>query len=346
MPDSSETPRVLNRTNGRVLAITAEGYCYVAQKYEVFRSANWGGTWQLDCVVPESGWKPHAANIKPLARLLRYNIQALQILDNGSRVAVARDGVYRADADEKRMVRSFKFLRGSRPLNLCAHGSRLIFGEYGDGYYNAEVFLYVSEDLGKTWEIAHRFPTGSIRHVHNVLFDAGVDHYWVFVGDFNEQPGIGALSKDLKHIEWLTRGGQKSRTVGAIITPQCLYYGTDSDREKNYIIRLDKKSGKMEIIREIEGSSQYATSFGPVHVISTCVEPNPACPSRKCSLYISRDGDSWNNIFPHRKDCLNPVLFQFGCLVLPHSVCNQARGMFSGQAVIGAHDRVTLVDFE
>lgn len=263
-------------------------------------------------------------------------------------MAVVRDGIYRAAPGEKEMTRVFAYTRGSRPLNLCAEGPRVLFGEYdgGESLKGSEIFLYVSEDFGRSWQIGYRFPPGDIRHVHNILIDTAENHYWVLVGDFDRQPGIGALSKDLKHIEWLTRGGQESRAVGAIITPDCLYYGTDSDREKNYIVRLDKQSGKTEKLQEVEGSSLYATSFGPVHLISTCVEPNPACPSRECALYASRDGAHWERILPHRKDFLNPLLFQFGCLVLPFSRTNRPRGMFSGQALTGAHNRVTLLNFE
>ena len=296
--------------------------------------------------MPPSGWKPWAAAVTPLARLLRYNIQAFQVLGDGSRLAVARDGIYRAAAGETVMVKTFSITRGSRPINLCADGSRAIFGEYGDGFGSSEVFLYVSEDFGQSWHVGYRFPRGDIRHVHNVLFDAAEDHYWVLVGDFDRQPGIGALSRDLKQIEWLTRGSIESCAVGAIITPDCLYYGMDSDRDRNFIIRLEKRTGKMSHLLEVEGSSLFATTFGSIHVISTCVEPNPACPSRECSLYVSRDADRWDRILPHRKDFLHPVLFQFGCLVLPYSKSDRSRGMFSGQAVAGAHDKTTLLDFE
>jgi hypothetical protein len=281
-----------------------------------------------------------------LARLLRYNIQAFRALGDGSRLAVARDGIYRAAAGETTMKKVFTYARGSRPLNFCCDGPRVIFGEYGDGFEESEVFLYVSEDFGQTWEVGYRFVSGDIRHVHNVLFDAFDNRYWVLVGDFDRQPGIGTMSRDMKKIEWLTRGSQESRAVGAIVTADCLYYGTDSDRERNYLVRLEKSSGKSAKLLEVEGSSLYAASFGPVHAISTCVEPNPACSSRECSLYISRDGDRWERTLPHRKDIFNPVLFQFGCLVLPYSQCDRARGMFSGQAVAGAHDLTTLLDFE
>lgn len=331
---------------GRALLVTGGGRCYVSRKYDIFASDDWGQTWRLDCRIPASGWRPWAAAVKPLARLLRYNVQALQVFADGSRLAVARDGIYRAAAGEIEMTRVFTYTRGSRPLNLCADGPRALFGEYGDGFGGSEIYIYLSEDFGQSWQIGYRFFPGDIRHIHNVLYDAEKNHYWVMVGDFDKQPGIGVLSKDLSHIDWLTRGGQMSRAVGAILAPECLYYGTDSDRDKNYLARLDKQTGKVEKLREVEGSSLYAASFGPVHVISTCVEPNPSCPSRECSLYVSRDGDRWDRVLPHRKDLLNPVLFQFGCLVLPYSYCSSPWGMFSGQAVVGAHNQTTLLDFE
>jgi hypothetical protein len=345
MADGNLQPRIMRQTAGRALFIAADGACYIARKYDILASNDWGTTWRLDCRVPPSGWKPWVAAVRPFARLLRYNIQAFQVLEDGTRLAVARDGIYRAGPGEIEMTRVFAYTRGSRPINLCADGPRVLFGEYGDGFGDSEIFLYVSEDFGRSWQIAYRFPPRNIRHVHNVIFDARENHYWVLVGDFDSQPGIGALSKDLTHIDWLSRGNLELRAVGAIVTPECLYYGMDSDRERNFIIRLEKRTGKMTKLLEVEGSSLYAATFGQVHVISTCVEPNPACPAQECALYVSRDGDRWQRMLPHRKDSFNPWLFQFGCLVLPYSYCSQSRGMFSGQAVVGAHNKATLLDF-
>jgi hypothetical protein len=328
------------------LYIGRDGRCYVARRYDIYASDDWGTTWRLDCRVPARGWKAWAAKTSSLAkRLLRYYLAAFQVLDDGTRVAVARDGLYRAGPGEIDMTRVFSITRGSRPLNLTADGARLLFGEYGDGFGSSEVFLYVSEDRGRTWEVCYRFPPGNIRHVHNIAVDPWDGHYWVLVGDYDSQPGIGALSKDLRTIDWLIRGVLNSRAVGVIVRPDCLLYGTDSDQNRNYIMRLEKQSGRLACIQEVEGSSLYAAKFGPVHAISTCVEPNPACPSQECALYISRNGDAWQRVQPHRKDRHHPELFQFGTLALPYSYYDQPRGMFSGQAVVGAHNRVRLLEF-
>jgi hypothetical protein len=344
--DYSSEPKIIRQTAGRALFVSSLGKCYISRKYDIYCSDDWGASWQLDCRVTETGLNRMITQSSLVARMLRYYIAAFQVLGNGSRVAVARDGLYRAEPGHVRMERVFSISRGSRPLNLAADGRRLLFGEYGSGLESSEVYIYVSEDSGKTWHVGHCFPRGDIRHVHNILIDPWENHYWILVGDFDRQPGIGALSKDLKTIDWLTRGGQESRAVGAIVKPDCLLYGTDSDRSRNFIVRLDKKTGNKSELLEIEGSSLYATAFGSFNAISTCVEPNPTCPSRECSLYVSLDGESWNRIQPHKKDRYSFTYFQFGALILPFSRCDQAKGMFSGQAVTGAHNLVTILSFD
>lgn len=335
--------RVTGGCAGRALYIGRGGETYVARRYQIYRSDDWGASWRLDCYVPSLGWKPLFAGSSIGARLLRYYIAAFQVLDDGSRVAVARDGIYRVGPGETRMSRVFRVTRGSRPLNLSVDGSRVLFGEYGnlEAY---EVFLYISEDHGKTFDVGHRFPKGDIRHVHNVLVDPHHDGYWVLVGDFGHQTGIGFLSKDMKTIEWLSRGREDYRAVGAVIEPDCLIYGTDAEFQKNSIMRLDKQSGKVHHLLETEGSSLYATTFGRVRVISTSAVPKPAGDSRKCSLYASLDGADWQRIVVGRKDWLHSKYFQFGTIVLPYAYHAEPRGMYSGQAIEDMDDKVSFLE--
>ncbi len=337
--------RVAILCRGRALYIGQQGELYVSHRYAIYRSDDRGKSWQLDCQVPASGWKPLAARFRLGARLLRYYIAAFQVLSDGSRVAVARDGIYRAAPGETRMTCSFRYTRGSRPLNLMVDGQRVLFGEYGN-LDQCEVRIYISEDGGRTFNVGYQLPRGDVRHIHNVFYDPHRDHYWVLAGDYGPQTGIAALSKDMKNLDWVCRGTRHCRAVSVVNFPDRFVYGTDSDHECNYIVAMEKQSGRVEDILEVQGSSLYAATFGPVHVISTCVEPNPACPSRECSLYASRDGDCWNRFAVHRKDRHHPTYFQFGTLVLPYTYNSQPRGMFSGQAVEDLDDKVSFVEFE
>ena len=100
---------------GRALYVGRNHELYVARRYAIYRSDNWGATWRLDCFVPPSGWKPLAAKARLCASLLRYNIAAFQVLHDGSRVAVARDGVYRAGGERNACPASFRLRAGRAP---------------------------------------------------------------------------------------------------------------------------------------------------------------------------------------------------------------------------------------
>ncbi|HEY0983306.1 hypothetical protein [Schlesneria sp. T3-172] len=335
---------------GRALYVAANGDLYLCRGCQIYRSCDRGQTWLLDCYVPSFGWKHHCSRVRVLARLLRWYIAALHVLPDGSRLAIARDGIYRAAAGEQQMTRVFQVERGSRPLNFSVDGSRVLFGEYGSGLENSEVLIYVSEDSGQSFQAGFRFPQGDIRHVHHVMVDPFEGNYWVLVGDFGRQTGVGVLSRDLKHLEWLGRGTQRYRAVSALIDRDGLTYGTDSDRDHNFIVRLDRKTGRIEELLQVEGSSLYAAQFGSLRLISTAVEPNPYCRSRECCLYGSTEGGDWQRLAAHRKDVLSPVYFQFGALVLPYT--QQTRDgqspsesdlMYSGQAVTGLDGRVALI---
>jgi len=345
MTDDGRYPQVTPLRRGRALYIGQSGELYVSWRYKIFRSDDGGQSWRLDCYVPPSGWKPWMAKLRLGARLLRYYIAAFEVLPDGSRVAAARDGVYHAAPGETRMTRAFQLTRGSRPLNLAVDGNRVLFGEYGylDQY---EVRVYVSGDGGRSFEVGYQLPRGAVRHIHNVVYDPHRDHYWVFAGDYDGQAGFAALSKDLKTLDWLTRGDQSHRAVDAVQYPDRFVYGTDSNQERNFIVSLDKQNGRIDHLMEVEGSSLHAASFGPVHVISTCVEPNPACPSRECSLYVSTDGDDWKRTLVHRKDVFHHKYFQYGTIVLPYSHCDRPLGMYSGQAIQGGDDAVFRLDWD
>lgn len=343
MPEAAPLLQLHGATRGRALLIDREGRFYVARKYRIYRSDDSGATWILDCQVPASGWKPVAATSALAARLLRFNIQAFQLLEDGTRIAVARDGIYRAARGETRMTKTWSVARGSRPITLSAERQRVLFGEYGGMEMDrVGVRVYLSEDGGRNFEPFHEFPKGDIHHIHNVVVDPYADHYWVLAGDHGRMPGIAALSKDGRHLDWLDRGHQMVRAVSVLPRPDCLLYGSDSEMEPNHLIRLDKKTARWERLQPLEGSSLYAADVGGMAVISTSVEASAVNTAQQCSLYGSHDDATWTRLASFDKDIWSPFL-QFGLVVLPVVQDPDRPGwMFSGQALKGHHDRITL----
>jgi hypothetical protein len=333
--------------NGRALYISNKGTLYISNGYDIFCSDNEGLSWRLNATVHEKRIKATLAKCRIPARFLRYYVAAFGILSEGSQIAVVRDGVYRALLNERKMSRVFEITRGSRPLNITIDDhDQVIFGEYGDLPEGHEKFIYASFDRGASFHVIYAFPSDDIRHIHNIIWDRFDGGYWVMVGDFDRQPGIGKLSADFKNLEWLRRGDQESRAVGVIVEKDYLYYGTDSELCQNYIVRMDKKSGQITRLLSVEGSSLYATRFGDVRLISTCVEPSRINHSRQSVIYASLDGDNWQPIRSFNKDLFEARAFQFGTVVLPTSNYDEPLGMFSGQALAGCDNRTTLVKFE
>jgi hypothetical protein len=329
-------------TKGRALFVDKNGKLYVSRGYSIYRSEDAGLTWVLDCRIPAQGRRSLASQFELGARLLRYNIEAMQVLLDGTRVAVARDGVYRAEAGELEMRLSWRVTRGSRPINLSVDGNRVLFGEYG-GLDMVEVRVYCSDDSGLHFEPVYEFPNGDIHHLHNVVVDRYANHYWLLAGDHGRTPGIATLSKDFRHLEWVERGSQMVRAVSVLVRPDCLIYGSDSELEANYIIRLDKKTGRYERVLPIDGSSLYAADFRGRAVISTCVEPSQVNKGRCASLYGSVDNENWSQLLSFRKDYWNCIAFQFGLIVLPNVEGSEpSYGMFSGQALSKRHDQVSI----
>lgn len=341
----ADPPFIRGETRGRALFIDRTGRLYLARGYQIHRSDDGGATWELDAWVPASGWKPLAAGLPLAARLLRFNIQAFQVLDDGARVAVARDGIYRAGPGERCMMRTWAVTRGSRPITLSRDGPRLLFGEYGGAEMDRlGVQIYCSEDGGRRFEPIFELPKGDVHHIHQVLVDPHADHYWVLAGDHGRTPGIAALSKDGRDLTWVDRGHQMVRAVSALPRPEALIYGSDSELEPNFIVRLDKKTGRWERLRPVEGSSLYAAEVAGMALISTSVESSRVNTARHCSLYASRDDAEWTPVLSLDKDPWHPY-FQFGLIVLPTVQAKEtSRWMFSGQALSGRHDRVSLCD--
>lgn len=227
-------------------------------------------------------------------------------------------------------------------LTLDAAG-RILWGEYNSSYrHGLPVAIYTSDDGGRTFAIAHVLKPGSTLHVHNLLYDAAADGYWVFTGDYDDEPGIGWLSSDLTRFEWIAKGRQEYRLVEAFDFGDCLVYATDTHLEPNAIIRFHKTTARTERLQELDGSCIYACRLGEWLVVSTTVEPSSVNRSPYASLWISRDGERWRRVYQAKKDVWNGRYFQFGSLVLPRGIGAGGTLLFSGQALEGIDGRSFL----
>jgi hypothetical protein len=212
---------------------------------------------------------------------------------------------------------SHRVLRGTRPLHLTVTpGDHIFWGEYFDNPHRDEVHIYASTDSGARWEVAHTFPKGAIRHVHNIVYDEWEDCLWILTGDNSSESRILRASCDFKTVDVILSGNQQARSAALVPTPDALYFSSDTPLEANHICRLDRR-GNIAEVATLTSSSIYGCLVGDAVFFSTMVEPSAINSDRNVSLYGSLDGFQWLRVSSCNKDRWPMGLFQYGNAFLP-----------------------------
>jgi len=332
---------------GRVVDLTDDGGVIIGRNYGIFKYDQ-GEQPSLIARLPCPMLRKLIEPSRLLCRLLRHEIRGFVRLSDGSKVAASRqwlhwggpEDIVLRDAHVSKAAGAVK-----PPMTITADSQgRILWGEYWGNAERREVHLFVSNDKGRSYEPFFEFKAGDIKHVHNIIEDVSDDCYWVFVGDHEKEPGIGRLSKDLKHLDWLVKGEQRYRAVTGFLFADKIVYGTDTEKDFNGIYAVDKANGKVEKLCDTPGSCIYASQFGRWHTISTSVEYFEKHQNDLATLWVSQDALNWQQVYQARKDIWSKKYFQFGSIVLPRGHCYRDVLVFSGQALQGIDGKVCVAE--
>jgi hypothetical protein len=345
-PKDQVALQIERRIPGRLVLASSDGTLHLGRNYEIQRSADDGATLERVSSLPRAPWRWAAEWSRLACRLLRQEIRALARLPDGDYVAASRLGVFHGRAGDEPLQRS-RVEVGDLPLMppmrlTVGPEGVVLWGEYGSHRHGRPVRLYASHDRGRSFQVVRTLEAGSVLHVHNVIYDAHLDLYWVLAGDHDHEPGIGRLSRDLTRFDWLVKGEQRFRAVVVFDFGDRLVYATDTEREINGLMVLEKASGRADRLRDFDGSCIYGCRYGGTYAITTTVEPSSVNHSPWAALWLSRDGFSWKRAYRARKDRWSADWFQFGSIVLPSGATERDTIAFSGQA-IEALDGETVV---
>jgi hypothetical protein len=245
-----------------------------------------------------------------------------------------------AAGDEFRVTHRIQ--RGTRPLHITAVPTGEIYwGEYFDNRERAAVHLYRSSDGARTWHIAYTFPAGTIRHVHNIVYDRWVDCLWILTGDEGGECKVIRASPDLRSLDVVLEGSQQTRSAALVPAEDAVYFSTDTPLDKNRVYRLDR-AGKVEAVSELASSSIYGCRAGGAMLFSTMVEPSSVNLGREMHLVGSSNGGNWGVLASWRKDNLPMGFFQYGNVFLPDGR-NSTRYLAATSIAVKAEDRVTTL---
>jgi hypothetical protein len=262
-------------------------------------------------------WRNLSASASLTFRLARDGFHALARLSSGAVVAAVPGAIVTLQPGDAEFQTTHKILRGTRPLHICAvPDGNVYFGEYFNNAKRDEVYIYASNDDGMTWRVAHIFPRGAIRHIHNIVYDRWANCLWIFTGDNGHECRILRASCDLQNIETVLAGSQQARAVAAVPTAQGIYFSSDTPSEANHIFRLDR-DGQLRELADIPSSSIYGCNVGHNLFFSTMIEPSRVNLETLSCLYGSLNGATWVPQLSWKKDRWPFRLFQYGNSLLP-----------------------------
>ena len=213
-------------------------------------------------------------------------------------------------------LRRTRLFCGLRPLHLAVTPSGQVYwGEYFDNPHREEVHIYGSDDDGQTWHVAHTFPAGTVRHVHNVVYDRWRDCVWILTGDEGDECRIIRASQDLKRLHTVVQGTQQWRAVAIVPTSEAVFFASDTPNEANHIYRIDD-DGSIHCLAPISSSAISGCRVGQTVFFSTMAEPGTVNCTTHADLYASFDGEEWKCLVRWQKDIWPMRLFQYGAVFL------------------------------
>lgn len=287
-------------------------------------------------------WRSLSSNSRLATRLCRDGFHALAPLPSGHLVGAVPHAIVTLAPGEKEFRLSHRLSRGTRPLHITATPQGNVFwGEYFDNPRRDEVHIYVSEDHGTHWEIAYTFPRGTIRHVHNIVYDRWENCFWVLTGDEDDECCILRASRDFRNVEVILCSGQQTRSAALVPMEDALYFSTDTPFEFNYLYRLDRR-GHLTRVAGLNGSSIYGCRVGDCLFFSTMVEPGKTNCGRDVCVYGGTGEFSWRRMLQWQKDRWPMRWFQYGNAFLPDGENNSDLLAVSTIAVENADLQTTI----
>ena len=298
--------------------------------------------WEMVGCFRPALWRNVSATFRLSARLCRDGFHAIAVLRSGHIVGAVPGAIVSMAPGETEFRISHAIERGTRPLHIASTpGGKLFWGEYFDNSSREEVHIYVSEDLGLTWEVAYTFAKGAIRHVHNVVYDHWSDSLWVLTGDDGPECRILRASPDFRSVETVLSGNQQSRAVALVPTKDAVYFSSDTPFERNFLYRMSR-TGEMTEVTSLSSSSIYGCQTDGLVFFSTMAEPSAVNATRSVSIVGSADGREWRWSREWEKDIWPMGLFQYGNVFLPDGH-NSTNLLALTTVAVRGHDMETTI---
>jgi len=113
-------------------------------------------------------------------------------------------------------------------------------------------------------------------------------------------------------LEVIGKGDETWRCVNLLFTEDAIYYSMDAEFVRNWIYRIDRKSGRRDTLGSVDGPVYYSYAFGKDLFFAVTAELCPSQQGKSASLWhVSEVGDL-KQIFSVEKDRLPVKYFMPG----------------------------------
>lgn len=270
-------------------------------------------------------------------QLFREGLHHLLPFPNGDIFVTAKKKSYLVDKDGK-VKNIFAGYRGNKPAHqgICMTPSgTLFFGEYTlNSQRDHDTKLYRSTDGGITFNCVLTLKKEEVRHIHFVKYDPYEDCVWLGTGDRDEECKLMKSVDNGETWRKIGEGSQNWRAIGVCFTKTHLIWGTDAGSvpDQNRIIRMDRKTCKLEILADVEGPCHGCASFADGRVfISTGIEGGVNEKDRFARLKEVSNTEI-KDVCLMQKDIF-PLIVQYGVMRFPLGTENTDKVFFTAMGL-------------
>lgn len=301
--------------NYKVHWITDGGNAFVSKRATVFLYSYSKDSFQEIIKLKYKSWFKNLFSFGLAEKLLRGGIHHI-LKENNISIIFFDNRIFRINNSVIESVYDIKTCK--RPLNICFNNSTnsIYWGDYIASKKRYPINVYYSNDFSKTWNVCNTFKSGTVRHIHNIIYDKYNKRYLVLTGDKDKESGIWE-TKDFSVIKPLLVGKQKYRATSLIPMKEGLIIPTDTELEKNYIQYYSYSDKQFHSIMKIPSSSIDAQRIDGISFVCTMAEPSSINNTQDVKFFGCIDNKKWIELFSERKKCLSPKYFQYPAVTIP-----------------------------
>jgi hypothetical protein len=316
------------------------GALLLSRRDRLYRASAPGAPLTPVARFPVPRWRAMAARLRALQRLLRFFFYNVVRLPDGSLFAsFDRElGVLRQGTFERLggLSRACRVLRSACAVTPEGH---VYLGEYSANPDRGPMHVYRYVPGESAVEPVHRFPPGAVRHIHGIYRDPFTGALWCTTGDRAGECQVLRSEDGFRRVEVVGAGDETWRTVSLQFTEDAVYYGTDAQFDRNHLYRLERRSGRRDVLGPVDGPVFYSHALGRDLFFTVCAELCPSQVGRCATLWHVSEGDRLSPIRSFEKDALSVHWFMFGTLHFPRGPGWADETLLHGVALRGADDR-------